>query len=59
MWNDGTSNDLYGALVDQDGTVLTPGGGFPISTGADYQFSPTIAWNGTNFLVAWIDSVRR
>jgi len=46
--------DIYAARVTPDGTVLDPGG-FLVS-GAQYsQFNPAVAWDGTNFVVAWQD----
>lgn len=49
--------DVYGARVTSDGVVLDPGG-IPISTATYDQRFPDVAWNGTHFLVAWMD-VRR
>ncbi len=58
VWQDerpGASNyDIYGSRVSVTGTVLDPAG-IPISTAANYQAGPALAWNGTNFLVVWGD----
>ena len=56
-WTDGRSGtkDVFGALVSGAGAV-TPTAGFPISTGPSQQQSPSVAWNGTSFVVAWNDN---
>ncbi|WP_434384328.1 TolB family protein [Melittangium boletus] len=57
VWQDGrnTGNDIYGARVSGAGTVLDPNG-IAISTAANEQLAPSVAHNGTNFLVVWQDS---
>jgi hypothetical protein len=56
VWQDdrGSSVDIYGARVNQAGEVLDPSG-TPVSTGANDQLCPAVAFDGTNFLVAWED----
>jgi len=48
--------DVYGARVSTAGSVLDPGG-IPISTGANREPAfPTVAFDGTNSVVAWNDN---
>jgi len=52
-----TAYDIYGARVGIDGSVLTtPGTDLAIDTNANYQYYPTVATVGSQFLVAWEDS---
>src|SRR5207249_2011704 len=57
VWQDyrsGVLPDIYGGLVLDDGQVTT-GDGVPICTAADRQDNAAIAFNGTQYLVAWED----
>ena len=55
VWQDlrnGVDYDVYGARVRTDGTVLDAGG-FLIAGGARNQMSPSAAWDGTAWVVAY------
>lgn len=45
--------DVYAARLDEDGNRIdtTP---IPVATGAFSQWGPQAAWNGENWLVAWV-----
>jgi hypothetical protein len=46
--------DIYGVRVSPDGIVL--GAAFPVTDRPTGQWSPVVAFDGTNFLVAWTES---
>jgi hypothetical protein len=56
VWHDARNDDgdIYGARVSADGTVLDPDG-IPISRVEGSQESPSIAWDGADFLVVWAE----
>jgi hypothetical protein len=57
VWGDGRNgvdSDVYGGRVDGSGAILD-GTGIPISTAAGEQSSPSIAWNGAEYLAVWQD----
>jgi hypothetical protein len=47
--------DIHGARVDTNGSVLDPGG-FVISDNPSLQNSSSVAFDGSNFRVAWWDN---
>jgi hypothetical protein len=56
VWQDERSGswDIYGARVGADGTLIDPTG-IPISSGAELEGWPELAFDGTNYLVVWQD----
>jgi hypothetical protein len=46
-----TRHDLYGVLVNLDGTIQGPE--FPIVADGNDNLSPVVAFDGTNYMVAW------
>ena len=56
VWRDNrnSTSDIFAALVSPNGEVLT-GPGFSVSTAPNEQSDPSIAFDGTNFFVAWTD----
>jgi hypothetical protein len=57
VWQDYRSGsyDMYGARLTPAGTVLDTSG-IPISTAANWQTYPAIAFDGADFLVVWDDN---
>lgn len=57
VWRDNldeTKSDIYGVRVGSAGTVLDPAG-IVICSATNWQYDPSVAWGGTNFLVVWAD----
>lgn len=66
VWHDlrnGKDWDVYGALINSDGKILSPDGpaapkpsgegGFLIAGGPHNQAKPQVAWDGNTFVVIW------
>lgn len=56
-WEDyrnGATRDVYAARVNASGAILDTGG-IAVSTALNDQYAPSVASNGTDFLVAWSD----
>jgi len=52
--SDPSTCDIYAARVSPSGAVLDSPA-FPVSSSAGGQFSPVVAFDGTNYFVAWTD----
>jgi hypothetical protein len=47
-------DDIYGARVSTDGTILDASG-IPITTEPDYQQVPDVVFDGDQYIIAWFD----
>jgi hypothetical protein len=57
VWDDtreSADSDIWGTRLSTTGAILDPLG-IKIGTGAGVQSNPSVAYNGTTFLVAWED----
>ncbi|MBN1695018.1 T9SS type A sorting domain-containing protein [candidate division WOR-3 bacterium] len=59
VWGDerggsSSTDDIYGTLVEPDGNVVSPSGNV-IADDANWQDNPSVAFDGTNYLVVWGD----
>lgn len=57
IWEDelhNTWHDVYGTRVSPSGAVLDPAG-IAISTASQWQLFPTLAFDGVNYMVVWVD----
>ena len=60
VWQDGRGSDaadIWGARVSAGGTILDSAG-FPISAAANAQWSPSVAYLDSTYLVVWYDRRR-
>ncbi|MEP7028304.1 MAG: hypothetical protein ABI960_06895, partial [Candidatus Eisenbacteria bacterium] len=57
VWRDSRrgDDDLVAARVRHDGTVLDPNG-IDLASGPGSQVEPAVAWDGSQWLVAWTDT---
>jgi len=49
-----STDDIYGTLVQPNGNVLSPSGNV-IADDANWQDNPSVAFDGTNYMVVWDD----
>ena len=56
VWRDNRNglHDIFGARVTSNGNVLDPNG-ILVSSATSFQDNPSIAFDGTNYLVVWDD----
>ncbi|MFY0521906.1 hypothetical protein ACN28I_01400 [Archangium gephyra] len=56
VWQDfrGGNSAIYGARVDETGTVVHDTSGIPIATGGN-KYRPVVTHGGTDFLVVWYE----
>jgi Viral BACON domain len=47
--------DIFGRRILSDGTLLDTASGIVISNAPGDQFEPAVAWDGTEFLLDWLD----
>jgi hypothetical protein len=60
VWEQGsattpTTNSLYGALISPTTGTVVGAPAIPISTNTTGQYSPSIAFGGSNYLITWLD----
>jgi hypothetical protein len=57
VWADGDNgtNNIKGRRIAADGTLLGSNFGFLISDAPGAQFHPSVTWNGTEYVVSWLD----
>jgi hypothetical protein len=56
VWHDdrGDQDAIYGARLDEHGNSLDPSG-ILVSPIGTFEKMPGVAWNGTSYLVVWVD----
>ena len=47
--------DIFGRRILSDGTLLDTASGIVISNAPGDQFEPAVAWDGTQFMLDWLD----
>ncbi|HEY0408001.1 MAG TPA: Ig-like domain-containing protein, partial [Pyrinomonadaceae bacterium] len=52
VWSNG---DIYGRRINADGTFPDPSAGYAITTAANAQTLPSVAWDGAQYVVDWVD----
>jgi hypothetical protein len=57
VWTDSDTgqNNIKGRRIQADGTLLGSNFGSVISDAAGAQFTPAVAWDGTQYLATWLD----
>jgi large repetitive protein len=53
--NDTNQNNIKGRRIQADGTLLGSNFGFVISNAPGNQFSPAVAWDGSQYIATWLD----
>ncbi len=53
VWQDG--ENLRGARLRNDGSLVDPAAGFMLSTAGNDQFGPAVSWDGLQWMSAWTD----
>jgi hypothetical protein len=48
-------NDIKGRRINADGTLLGSNFAFRICDAPGSQYNPAVAWDGTNYVVTWLD----
>ncbi len=55
--NESIYPDIYGIRIDTSGMIIDPTG-IPVSTASYGQYSPSIAFDGVNYLIVWANGTR-
>ena len=53
-----TSGNVYARRLNADGTSPEPAGGAPVADAAGRQAAPSVAWDGSQYVVTWLDQRR-
>ena len=55
-WGTSTNpDDIVGRRITADGTFVDPWSGIVVSDAPNGQYAPRAVWNGTEFVVTWLD----